>query len=75
MLKPALTWAGLLLGLAGFALQFTAGAPAGLLTFLDAVRLGYGHVASNALYMMAVLALLVIAADKFLARSFRTVPQ
>jgi len=43
---------------------------------LNAVELGYGQVAINAVYMtlfLAVLSLLVIAADKFLARTSRTV--
>ncbi len=42
---------------------------------LNAVRLGYGQVGVNALYMTAflsVLSLLVIAADLLLARTFRT---
>lgn len=43
---------------------------------LNAVELGYGQVVVNALYMtvfLAVLSLAVIAADKFLARYFRTI--
>ena len=43
---------------------------------LNAVDLGYYQVAINALYMtafLAVLSLLVIGADKYLARHFRTV--
>jgi hypothetical protein len=42
---------------------------------LNAVKLGYGQVGLNAIYMtafLAVLALLVIAADTFIARTYRT---
>ncbi|WP_086469767.1 Pr6Pr family membrane protein [Devosia lucknowensis] len=45
---------------------------------LNAVELGYRQVGINALYMtvfLAVLALVAIAADRFLARTSRTVPQ
>ncbi|KKB09852.1 Pr6Pr family membrane protein [Devosia chinhatensis] len=45
---------------------------------LNAVRLGYGQVGINAIYMslfLAVLAALVIAADMLLARTSRTVTQ
>lgn len=45
---------------------------------LNAVRLGYGQVGINALYMTAfltVLSVIVIAADMFLARTSRTVSQ
>jgi hypothetical protein len=45
---------------------------------LNAINLGYGQVAANAIYMtvfLAVLAILVIAADHILARLSRTVPQ
>ena len=45
---------------------------------LNAINLGYGQVAANAIYMtvfLAVLAILVIAADHILARFSRTVPQ
>lgn len=70
MRNRALTWAGLLLGFAGLVLQFTISMPSRF-----RLPLARAIEAIAVTTSPAALALIVIAADKFLARTSRTARQ